>query len=295
MESVIERFDTATKSRRKIEVSRVLLQDRGLWPGARLEVFESRQTYDLPESVLYQHGLAVHEAEHPPEVRWSGQRQSRSRACVSSLGILPAGMPYSTSGGSATSRTIGLLIRPDLLGHFARFDRVELIPGFGVDDDFLRMSCQALIEDARSGHTLGALYGESVVAAVCAHLVRCHSADPRPVNGRRTGDALLQARVRDFILDRLCDPLTLSELAAIAEMDVYAFCRWFKKAFGISPYRFVLRSRIERAKVLLSDSRDGIVAVALACGFSSQSHMTHVFQRFVGLSPSLYRKLSKGS
>jgi AraC family transcriptional regulator len=65
--------------------------------------------------------------------------------------------------------------------------------------------------------------------------------------------------------------------------------RAFKGAVGEAPHRYVLSRRIERAKELLRDAELSIVEIALATGFSSQSHLSSWFRRFVGVSPAVYR------
>jgi AraC family transcriptional regulator len=66
--------------------------------------------------------------------------------------------------------------------------------------------------------------------------------------------------------------------------------RAFKSAMGQSPHQYVIARRVERAKELLRNTDMAVVDVALAVGFSSQSHLSHWFVRQVGVSPSSYRR-----
>ncbi|HEX4277414.1 MAG TPA: helix-turn-helix transcriptional regulator, partial [Bryobacteraceae bacterium] len=59
---------------------------------------------------------------------------------------------------------------------------------------------------------------------------------------------------------------------------------------GQSPHQYVLTRRIERARELLRNTDLPVVDVALAAGFSSQSHLAHWFLRQVGISPAAYRR-----
>jgi AraC family transcriptional regulator len=52
----------------------------------------------------------------------------------------------------------------------------------------------------------------------------------------------------------------------------------------------VLSRRIEHAKNLLRNTTEPVVDIALACGFSSQSHLSNWFVRMIGVSPAVYRK-----
>jgi len=57
----------------------------------------------------------------------------------------------------------------------------------------------------------------------------------------------------------------------------------------VPPHRYVLRRRTERARELLRQPGATILEVALACGFSSQSHFATVFRALTGVSPRAYR------
>ena len=98
------------------------------------------------------------------------------------------------------------------------------------------------------------------------------------------------ARVLDHIEAALDGELSLDALAEIGGMNPLYFARAFRKQFGESPHRFVLRRRIERGKRLLTETDTPLAEIALACGFASQSHFAATFRRQVGVTPGEYRK-----
>jgi AraC family transcriptional regulator len=67
------------------------------------------------------------------------------------------------------------------------------------------------------------------------------------------------------------------------------FTRVFKATFGVSPYRYVMHERIEGAKDMLACGKLSASEVALAFGFSSQSHFVKVFRQFTGVTPRQFR------
>jgi AraC family transcriptional regulator len=69
-----------------------------------------------------------------------------------------------------------------------------------------------------------------------------------------------------------------------------SFARRFRATTGHPPYRYVLRRRVERAAALLRATDTSISEVALATGFSSQSHFTSAFKQPIGTTPSAYRR-----
>ncbi|MBF2097459.1 MAG: helix-turn-helix transcriptional regulator [Gloeomargaritaceae cyanobacterium C42_A2020_066] len=96
--------------------------------------------------------------------------------------------------------------------------------------------------------------------------------------------------VLTYIEAHLGEPLGIAALAAQANLSVYHFCRLFKHTTGVSPYQYILRQRVERAKALLPIATLSLATVALSCGFASQSHLTRHFRRATGSTPRAYRE-----
>ena len=97
-------------------------------------------------------------------------------------------------------------------------------------------------------------------------------------------------RIVDFIEENLDRDLSLEVIATEAEISPLYLPRAFKTAVGQSPHQYVLRRRIQKAKNLLSNTDARIADIALAVGFSSQSHLSNWFLRLVGVSPASYRR-----
>ena len=71
-------------------------------------------------------------------------------------------------------------------------------------------------------------------------------------------------------------------------MSRFYFCRLFKQSTGITLYQYLIKCRTERAKALLLQGNLSIADVALAVGFSNQSHFTKHFKRLVGVTPKKF-------
>jgi len=104
---------------------------------------------------------------------------------------------------------------------------------------------------------------------------------------------VIKRRVFDFVDANLDQPLTIEELADVADLSAYHFARMFRKTVGEAPHQFVLRRRIERAMHMLRDGNAPVAEIALETGFSSQAHLTTRFSRFTGLTPAKYRSISQ--
>lgn len=100
-------------------------------------------------------------------------------------------------------------------------------------------------------------------------------------------------RVIDYMNQHLHQEIQLADLAKVAEMSQFYFCHLFKQSTGTSPYQYLIRQRVERAKQLLRHGEMAIAEIALECGFSSQSHLTRRFQQLAGITPKVYQNQQK--
>jgi AraC family transcriptional regulator len=99
-------------------------------------------------------------------------------------------------------------------------------------------------------------------------------------------------RTFDYIESHLHEPITLEELASIANFSKYHFSRVFQSIVGESPFQFILRIRIEKAAtLLLSQHRDRIRDIAYRCGFSDISVFSRYFKKHHQVSATQFRNL----
>ncbi len=97
-------------------------------------------------------------------------------------------------------------------------------------------------------------------------------------------------RVVDYIEAHLPEPLSVTELAAIATMSAGHFSRCFKATVGEPVWAYVQRRRCERAKDLLLHSREPLAEIAYRTGFANQAHMTTSLKERFGATPGAIRK-----
>jgi AraC family transcriptional regulator len=113
---------------------------------------------------------------------------------------------------------------------------------------------------------------------------------PRYAKSQEMLAAYQLKRVVDFVESRLSSPLALADLARVAGGSVFHFSRAFRNTAGDTPYRFLLRRRVERGKLMLAGTDTPIATVARKCGFSSPANFAKTFSRFVGTTPKRYRQ-----
>lgn len=84
--------------------------------------------------------------------------------------------------------------------------------------------------------------------------------------------------------------ISVKKLAEIASMPVSNFIIAFREKTGLTPHRYLMQLKLEKAKDFLRFFRDTPLPVAVELGFHDYSHFFRLFKRYTGKSPSRYRK-----
>jgi len=95
--------------------------------------------------------------------------------------------------------------------------------------------------------------------------------------------------VRDLLTERLTEPPSLAELAALTGLSQFSLLRAFRSATGLPPHAYLNQLRVRRARLLLDDGLPP-ADVAAATGFADQAHLTRHFKRVVGVPPAAYQR-----
>jgi AraC family transcriptional regulator len=97
-------------------------------------------------------------------------------------------------------------------------------------------------------------------------------------------------RVLAYIEANLGSKIDIRELADLVALSNSHFSRAFTRSFGLPPMAYVATRRVERAKLMMTSTRQLLAAIAMACGFADQSHLNRSFRRRVGVSPGIWRR-----
>ncbi len=160
-----------------------------------------------------------------------------------------------------------------------------------TDDPLLFASMDALALEASDSGMGSGLYAESVARQLIIHLIRHYAAITlKPEHKTGALSATQLNRVTEFIDAHLDTSLTLDTLATSLDLATCNFARRFKLSVGSPPYAYVLECRLKRARNLLKESGRTITDIAAACGFSDQAHLTRMFSRRYGATPSVFRR-----
>jgi AraC-like DNA-binding protein len=96
-------------------------------------------------------------------------------------------------------------------------------------------------------------------------------------------------RAKDLIDAHYREPLDVPALARAAHLSPAHFSREFKRAFGETPYQYLLTRRLERAAALLRNTDRSVIEICLDVGLTSIGSFTTSFGRVYGMSPLAYR------
>jgi AraC-like DNA-binding protein len=96
-------------------------------------------------------------------------------------------------------------------------------------------------------------------------------------------------KAKDLADARYFEPLSVEDLAHAAGLSRAHFSREFRRAFGESPYGYLLTRRLERAAALLRTTDRSVADLCFSVGLQSVGSFTTSFTRTYGVSPQAYR------
>jgi AraC-like DNA-binding protein len=97
-------------------------------------------------------------------------------------------------------------------------------------------------------------------------------------------------KIIDFSFKRYLTPVTLQQVADVADMSIPTFCRFFKKNIKKTYFDFIQDLRISHACKLLTNSNKPVMEICYESGYNSWAHFSKQFKQVKQLTPSQYRK-----
>lgn len=163
------------------------------------------------------------------------------------------------------------------------------------DDPAARYLCLALLSRPASDTPLASVFVNSLSLALLTHFLKRYC----PVQSSRDDEPGIrlepwQLRIaEETMLARLDQRLPISLVAERCGVSAVHFSRAFRRTTSETPHRWLMRRRLEKACALLVSSDETIADIALACGFSDQSHLTRTFSLLIGTTPASWRTLQR--
>ncbi len=108
--------------------------------------------------------------------------------------------------------------------------------------------------------------------------------------GRERG--ISAAHIRDILQEHIYDSgFQLEDISNQLHISVVHLISVFRKAYGTTPHKYLIKCRIQAAADLLATGNDSIGEIAELLGFTDQHHLSNVFRRQMDISPSGYRRI----
>jgi AraC family transcriptional regulator len=209
-------------------------------------------------------------------------------------------------GGSIACTSSTLKITPAGERHWDRFSRGD-VRGLLIEADAAQVVAirphSAVLDERVSFH--GGLVS-GMARRVYEEMRRMDAAAPIAIEGlllelvasasrmREQNGGSRRPRWLDDARDRIHVELgarpSLTGLAESVGVHPVTLARAFRRAFGCTVGEYVRRLRIERAARRLAETDVSLAEIALAEGFSDQSHFSNLFRRHTGLSPFQFRR-----
>lgn len=296
MKSALQFIDQATGERATCgDVLEIEVSSAGLgWEGVLLEKGHSPHFHPVNIVTPYFYfALAIDE-----EFSWAAEHRGEMVDLKTQPGEIwmnPPQVPFSHSIDEPCHFIILAVDEAVLLAHFDEVlpaQKLQFLKNYNVSDQSLEFLIRLFCNEAANQGRNGIRYVHGLLRLFAFHYVRNYSdwqdLVARPAANSRLGRAELET-VRLHVQQHIEEPVSIEELAVLVNCSKFHFLKEFKKAMAITPYQFIIRARLERAKELLRDGQDQIADVALRLGFSDQSHFTNSFKRQFGLTPGEFR------
>lgn len=97
--------------------------------------------------------------------------------------------------------------------------------------------------------------------------------------------------VIQFINDNITEKIEIQQLAEMTKWSHHHFIRTFTKYINQTPYQYILKKKIEKAKAIICESDTSLSMIAIELGFSSYSNFCNAFKKETGKTPEMFRKL----
>ncbi|KAA1257974.1 Regulatory protein PchR [Rubripirellula obstinata] len=167
-----------------------------------------------------------------------------------------------------------------------------MTPLFGLRDEVMLSSLRRMSQLVEANDDLSRMEAETVADAVANHIrskyQKADSNDTAPIPPVHL-NALQSRMIREYVWDRLSQPISLGDLASLVGLTTHELLASFREVFQTSPAQYVIAQRMRRAQWLLLYSKWDITRIALESGFSSHSHLTSTFTTRIGYPPSYFR------
>lgn len=143
-----------------------------------------------------------------------------------------------------------------------------------------------------SGHEF--LFKTQSLALICelSLLIEEHIQSPKE-NTKIVSDFRPIINTTNYMIQNLDKDFSIEELAKMSSLSRTGYIEHFKALFGVPPFEYLRKQRIDHAAELLLSTDYSIAFIAQECGFNDSSHFIRVFKKLMGTTPLTFREQNK--
>jgi AraC family transcriptional regulator len=276
-----------------IEHLHLLSSQTAGWNSLHL-IYELEPAGEMPAVVSSAHSLVIClgdcQASFKLSDRWHSERYSSG-----DIIIFPAGEFFPRVRIDRPVPLIELFLPSDSLINAAREtlpSKITLRSHLKLRDPLIQQMGLALKTELETAGVDSKLYADSMATALSVHLLQRYA--DRNLNIKEYKQGLPPHkldRVIEYIQVNLEEDLSITKLADLVEISPHYFASLFKQSIGLTPHQYVVKCRLERAKILLRRSHLPIIEICHQVGWQNQSHFTRIFRQHFHITPKAYRDL----
>ena len=138
------------------------------------------------------------------------------------------------------------------------------------------------------------IFAVILIAGIVFRLLYLHK-DELPRTNMSKSEVTSQIRLKimlEYIENHFSEKLSIKEIASSANISRSEADRCFQKYYQLSPMRYIIRRRIEYAKLLLRSTSLSVKEIGFQCGFQDTSYFVKTFRKHMLITPSEYKMLS---
>ena len=113
-----------------------------------------------------------------------------------------------------------------------------------------------------------------------------------PIHAEIANVSLVE-NVHNYIIENINKNLEVDDLCKVFFISRVHLSQLFRKKYGISPYKFFIKTKMELAADMLLNTDLSIKAIALSLSYADPHHFSNVFNKYFNCSPRYYRLKNK--
>lgn len=163
--------------------------------------------------------------------------------------------------------------------------------------DHLRLNLQSLAAMRDNCSSFAALKADAMIRAILEEIFgqarsAVTTATQLPVIRAETRLQLFKqlSITKEWIEVNYTAPITVSQMAQVANLNNQHFLRMFRDCYGVTPHRFLIETRLNAARREILNSPETISDICLQTGFESLPTFSRLFRQRFGVPPTTYRR-----